>query len=85
MEGAVLWAAAAGLAVALLLVLHRPLKVLRRILLRSGVGLCALWAFNQVGGLIGIRVGVNLVSALVLGVLGAPGLGLLLMTQWALR
>lgn len=85
MEHAVLWAAAAGLAVALLLLLHRPLGVLRRVALRSGAGLCALWAFNQVGGLIGVRVGMNLVSALVLGILGAPGLGLLLMTQWALR
>ncbi len=46
---------------------------------------CAPWVLNQAGALIGVRVGVNLLGALVLGVLGAPGLGLLLMTQWVLR
>ena len=44
-----------------------------------------MWLFNQAGALIGIQVGVNLVSALVVGVLGVPGFGLLLLTQWALR
>ena len=38
-----------------------------------------------VGGLIGVTLGVNLFNALVLGVLGAPGFGLLLMLPWALR
>lgn len=85
MEHAALWAAAAGVAVVLLLLLRKPLAFLWRLLLRFGVGLCALWAFNQIGALIGVRVGVNLVSALILGALGAPGFGLLLMTQWALR
>ena len=37
------------------------------------------------GGLIGVQVGLNLVSALVVGALGAPGFGLLLLAQWALR
>ena len=85
MEHAALWAAAAGVAVVLLLLLRKPLAFLWRLLLRSGVGLCALLAFNQIGALIGVRVGVNLVSALILGALGAPGFGLLLITQWALR
>jgi inhibitor of the pro-sigma K processing machinery len=79
-----LWAAAAGLALILLLLARRPLAAAGRLALRSGVGLCLLWVFDQLGALIGVRVGVNLVSGLVLGVLGAPGLGLLLLTQWAL-
>ena len=41
--------------------------------------------FSQVGRLIGVQLGVNLVNALVLGVLGLPGFGLLLMVQWVLR
>lgn len=85
MEHAGLWAAAAGFALVILLVLRKPLAFVWRLLFRSGVGLCALWLFNQAGALIGVQVGVNLVSGLVLGVLGAPGLGLLLMTQWVLR
>jgi len=79
-----LWCAAGGFALAVLALLFRPLAALGKLVLRSGVGLCALWLFNQAGALIGVHLGVNLASALVLGVLGAPGLGLLLMTQWAL-
>ncbi len=53
--------------------------------LRSSVGLAVLALFSQVGGFVGIKLGVNLVNALILGVLGAPGFGLLLMLQWVLR
>lgn len=83
--GAPVVLAVGGLVLAALILLRRPLAFLWRLLFRSGVGLCCLWLFNQAGALIGIQVGVNLVSALVVGVLGVPGFGLLLMTQWALR
>ena len=36
------------------------------------------------GGVLGVNLGVNLLNALVLGVLGAPGFGLLLLMNWAL-
>ena len=49
------------------------------------MGLAVLALFSQVGGFVGIKLGVNLVNALILGVLGAPGFGLLLMLQWVLR
>ena len=81
MDGPVLLAVG-GLALAALIVLRKPLAFLWRLLFRSGIGLCCLWLFNQAGALIGIQVGV---SALVVGVLGVPGFGLLLLTQWALR
>ena len=67
------------------LLLRRPAARLLRLALRSSVGLAALALFSQVGRLIGVELGVNLINALVLGVLGAPGFGLLLMLQWALR
>lgn len=77
---------AAGLvALFALLLLHRPLAGLIRLLVRSAVGLGVLAAFSQVSHLIGISLGVNWINALVLGVLGAPGFGLLLMVQWVLR
>ena len=85
MESFPVWLAVGALAAAALIALRKPLACLWRLLFRSGVGLCFLWLFNQFGALIGIRIGVNLVSGLILGVLGAPGFGLLLMTQWALR
>ena len=65
--------------------LGKPIKSLLRLLGRTGVGLAVLWLFGKIGGLIGVTLGVNLFNALVLGVLGAPGFGLLLMLSWALR
>lgn len=85
MDGFPLWLALGGLVLAGCFLLRKPLRFLGRLLFRSGVGMCCLWLFNQVGGLIGVQLGVNLVSGLTLGVLGVPGFGLLLLTQWALR
>lgn len=79
------WCLAGLLLCAALLVLRRPAARLLRLVLRSSVGLAALALFSQVGQLIGVHLGVNLVNALVLGFLGLPGLGLLLMLQWVLR
>ena len=47
--------------------------------------LAALALFSQVGQALGVTLGVNLVNALVLGLLGVPGFGLLLMLQWVLK
>ena len=67
------WGALALLLLAALALFHRPLGCLLRLAVRSSVGLY-----------IGVNLGVNLVNALVLGVLGVPGFGLLLMLHWAL-
>lgn len=79
------WLALGLLLLAGLALLRRPLGQLLRLAVRSSVGLAVLALFSQVGPLIGVSLGVNPVNALVLGVLGAPGFGLLLMLQWALR
>lgn len=79
------WMAVALLGLAVLLVLHKPLGKLLRLLVRSSVGLAVLAFLQQAGGLLGITLGVNWVNALILGALGIPGFGLLLMLQWALR
>ena len=79
------WAAAGGLLLAACFLLRRPLGAAWRLMWRSGAGLCFVWLFNQVGGLIGLRLGVNLISGAVVGILGAPGFGLLLLLRWALR
>ena len=64
--------------------LRQPLQWLVRVLARTGVGLAVLWCLSGVGGVLGVNLGVNLLNALVLGVLGAPGFGLLLLMNWAL-
>ena len=79
------WALAGLLLCAALFLLRWPLAQLVRLLLRSSVGLAVLALFSQVGHLLGISLGVNLVNAVVLGLLGVPGFGLLLMLQWILR
>lgn len=82
---AVPWLTAGLLVLSALLLLHRPLGKLLRLLLRSSVALAFLAALRQFGGAFGVALGVNWVNALILGVLGVPGLGLLLMLQWMLR
>lgn len=79
------WLALGLLLLAGLALLRRPLGQLLRLAVRSSVGLAVLALFSQVSPLIGVSLGVNPINALVLGVLGAPGFGLLLMLQWALR
>ena len=79
------WAPAGLVLLAALILLRGSLKLLGRLLARTAAGLAGLLAFSQVGGLIGVRLGVNLLNAAVLGVLGAPGFGLLLMLNWALQ
>lgn len=60
-----------------LLLLHllaKPLEVALRVLGSSLVGGVALWMINLVGGLAGFHIGLNPVSAAIVGVLGVPGL-----------
>lgn len=79
------WMAVGLLVLAVLLVLHRPLGRLLSLLVRSSLGLAVLACLQQLGGLFGVTLGVNWVNALILGALGVPGFGLLLMLQWALK
>lgn len=80
-----LWWGLAGAAALALALCRRPLAALCRLAARSGLGLVFLWLFQGVGGLLGVRLGVNLLNGLVLGLLGPPGFALLLMAQWAGR
>ena len=82
MQDGAFWAVGFVLLVLVLLLFHRPLHLLLRLLLRTGVGLTALTLFAPVGNLLGISLGVNLWNGLVLGVLGLPGFGLLLLLHW---
>lgn len=79
------WLAALFPIVAGLVILRRPVGRLLRLAWRSLGGLAALALLSPVGRLLGITLGVNWLNALVLGLLGIPGLGLLLMLQWLLQ
>lgn len=56
-----------------------------RLAVRTGAGMGVLALFSGIGQAIGVHLGVNLFNGVLLGVLGAPGFGLLLMLHWALR
>ena len=76
----------AGLVVlAVILIWFRPLIRLLRLILRSSLALLLLKLLQDMGGLMGISLGVNLYNALILGLLGIPGFGLLLMLKWLFK
>ena len=59
-----------------------PLKTLTKLLVNTALGFGGLLLLRWLGSYIGVSLGVNLLNALVVGVLGLPGLGLLLMLKW---
>ena len=75
------WLSVFMAAILLLAIFHRPLVWAGKVLARSlvGLGFLALWA--QSGILTGLSLGVNLLNALILGVLGVPGFGLLMLLR----
>ena len=59
-----------------------PLRTLTKLLVNTALGFGGLLLLRWLGGYIGVTLGVNLFNALVVGILGLPGLGLLLMLKW---
>ena len=65
--------------------LSAPLRITLRAALNAALGLAALLLVNATGSVTGLALGVNPLSALTVGILGVPGLGLLFLAQWMLR
>lgn len=72
------------LAVACATLLRRPLRLALRVAVNSAVGLGALWLLQLTSHLTGLSLGLNWFNAVTIGVLGLPGLGLLLLVQWVM-
>ena len=79
------WLAGCFVLVIALCLLRRPLGSLLRLTARTGVGLAFLSLFAPLGNCLGLGLGVNLFNALVLGALGVPGFGLLMLLKWTLH
>ena len=62
------------LLVAVVRLFRKPLKLALRVVLNSVLGLGVLWLLNSTAPVTGLTV----------GVLGLPGLGLLLLVKWVL-
>ena len=73
------------LGVACVRLFSAPLKVALRVLINSVLGFGALWLLNLTGGVTGIALGLNIFNSLTVGILGVPGLFLLLLLQWVLK
>ena len=61
-----------------------PLKLALKVAFNSALGFGALWLLNATAAITGLSLGLNLFNALTIGVLGVPGLGLLLLVKWVL-
>ena len=59
-----------------------PIRFFFRLLWSTLVGYLLLFLFNAVGSLIGLTLSVNTLTAVIVGVLGIPGLILLLLVRW---
>lgn len=62
--------------------LIRPLGKLCKLAGKTLVALGSLALLNLAGGAVGLSLGVNLLNALVIALLGLPGFGLLMMLDW---
>lgn len=69
------------LAVVAVRLFRAPARLLLRLLGNTAMGCGGLWLLHLAGA---AAPGLNWFNALVVGVLGLPGLGLLLLTQWVL-
>lgn len=72
------------LLVAVVRLFRRPLKLALRVVVNGALGLGALWLLNSAVPITGLTLGLNWFNALTVGVLGLPGLGLLLLVKWVL-
>lgn len=63
-------------------IFRTPIKIALKVVINTLLGFVALILINYLGGFIDISIGVNWMNALVVGVLGVPGVALLLILQW---
>lgn len=59
-------------------------RVLGRVAVNALAGLAALLLVNALSPYTGLSLGINVFNLLTVGVLGAPGLGLLVLAAWVL-
>lgn len=58
-----------------------PIKIIMKLVLNGIIGGILLFIFNLIGGLFGLSIAINPLSAVIVGFLGIPGVVLLLLMQ----
>ena len=61
-----------------------PLKLALKVAFNSALCFGAVWLLNLTASVTGLSLGLNWFNALLIGILGLPGFGLLLLVQWVL-
>lgn len=86
MEFTIILAYAFGLGILLILgyLLIIPLKYLGKLILNGIIGGILLLILNFFGKFIGVTIGINPITALIVGFLGIPGILMLLILQYIL-
>ena len=80
-----LMVAAAALLLGLFIrILSLPVKWAVKALLHAAVGFVALFIFNYLGAWIGVGLELNFINSLVTGLLGVPGVLILLIIKYVL-
>ena len=65
----------------ILWIFYKPLKILMKYVGKSALGCVGIVIFNFIMGFLGLNIGVNLATSFVVGILGLPGICLLLFLQ----
>jgi inhibitor of the pro-sigma K processing machinery len=79
----VLFYAAVGLAILVLLkIITAPIRLAAKLLINTTCGYALLFLFNLFSSVTGFTVTLNLLAAALIGFLGLPGFGLLLILRY---
>ena len=61
-----------------------PIKIIWKLFVNALIGGIALIILNFIGGYFGLHIDINIITALVTGILGAPGVVMILILQYIL-
>ncbi len=70
------------LLVVVIRLLLKPLRCLGKLVLHIVFGFIALFVFNFLGGFFGLALGISWLNAIIAGILGVPGIILLLIVKY---
>ncbi|MBQ7737681.1 MAG: pro-sigmaK processing inhibitor BofA family protein [Oscillospiraceae bacterium] len=77
-------AAAVALIALFIRIIRLPLKLIVKVLLHAAAGFVALFVLNFLGSWVGIYIEMNWINSLITGLLGVPGVLLLLLIKYVL-
>ncbi|HLR21513.1 MAG TPA: pro-sigmaK processing inhibitor BofA family protein [Tissierellaceae bacterium] len=63
------------------IILVIPIKILIKLMINGIIGGVVLFLFNLVGGIFGVSLVINPLNSIIVGILGVPGVVLLLILQ----